>query len=192
VRRCAAGDAEAWRTLVDSYGALIAGLSRRLLHRRMGRASEADVDEIAAEVFLSLLRRDRLLLRRFDPRYRLSTYLGVLCRTEVSRWLRRRVREPLSIDTTAAAQGGSVEPDPAAGLLEAERAAAVEALRAALEELSERDRLLLTLRYLDGLDYRAIAEALGLNEQSVGQFLTRAKARLARRIPHVERWLGLP
>jgi RNA polymerase sigma factor (sigma-70 family) len=174
---------------VDAYGGLIAGLSRRLLQRRLGRAGESEVDEIAAEVFLSLLRRDRLLLRRYDPRYRLSTYLGVLCRTEVSRWMRRRSREPLSLEETGPVRGAVVEPDPAAGLLEAERRAALEALRAALEELGERDRLLLTLRYLDGLEYRAIAQALGIHEQSVGQFLTRAKTRLARRIPHLQRWL---
>ena len=54
---------------------------------------------------------------------------------------------------------------------------------------AERDRLLLTLRYLDGLDYRTIGATLGVNPESVGQFLHRAKSRLARLVPHLQRWV---
>ena len=81
VARCANGDRAAWEAFVDGYGPLIAALVRRMLHRRTGRARDADVDEIGAEVFLALVRRDRILLKRYDPRYRLSTYLGVICRS---------------------------------------------------------------------------------------------------------------
>ncbi len=66
-----------------------------------------------------------------------------------------------------------------------ERAAALVTLRTALDALPARDRLLLTLRYLEGLDYRAIAKALGLSPDSVGQLLHRAKERLALRLPQL-------
>ena len=51
------------------------------------------------------------------------------------------------------------------------------ALRAAMRHLPERDRLLLALR-AQGLSYREMASAAGVNETSVGQFLARA----------IERW----
>ena len=53
------------------------------------------------------------------------------------------------------------------------------ALRASMRQLPERDRLLLALR-AQGLSYREMAAAAGVNETSVGQFLARAIERWAR------------
>ncbi len=184
VRRCAEGDRDAWATFVARFGPLVVALARRMLARRVRHAGDADVDEIAADVFLALLRRDRVLLRRYDPRFRVSTYLGVICRTEVNRFLRRGGARP-----TVPLPAGSASDPPAAGpgplerLAAEERADALRALRQALAEMPERDRLLLTLRYLEGLDYRAIGAAVGLPADSVGQALHRAKRRLARAVP---------
>lgn len=47
-------------------------------------------------------------------------------------------------------------------------------VRAALDKILERDRNLLLLR-AEGLSYRELAQALGLNEASVGTLLARAK-----------------
>ncbi len=177
VRRLAAGgdDAQAWKTFVDGYGPLLQGLARRMLSRRAGQAADADVDEIVAEVFLALLRHDRRLLERYDPTYRLSTYLGVLCRTAVLRHLRRRGRDVRTLpvpDEVPETRPSSPE--------RAERAAG---LREALLALPDRDRLLLTLRFLEGLDYASIGLLLDVREGSVGPLLARAKERLAARCP---------
>ena len=184
VARCAAGEREAWSEFVEQYGRLLAALARRMLARRSSVVSESDVDEVVAEVFLALLRRERVLLKRYDSSFRLSTYLGVICRSEVGRFLKRSQRHragPLGVDDAPAEPA----PGPPEVLAQAERAQALAALRAALETLPPRDRLLLTLRYLDGLDYRAIGAALQLNPESVGQLLHRAKERLATRIPQL-------
>jgi RNA polymerase sigma-70 factor, ECF subfamily len=183
VRRCAAGERAAWEEFVAGYGTLLAALARRMLARRLPAVCEADVDEIVSEVFLALLRRGRLLLQRYDPAYRLSTYLGVICRSEVGRLAKRRVRQratSLASEEGLPARSG---PLPLERLAEAERLQALVALRVALEALAPRDRLLLTLRYLEGLDYRAIGLALALNPESVGQLLHRAKERLAEKLP---------
>ncbi len=50
-----------------------------------------------------------------------------------------------------------------------------EAVRAALEEIPERERQLLLLRY-EGYSYQEIARALDLNEGSVGTLLARARS----------------
>lgn len=189
VARCAEGDRAAWEAFVDGYGALLTALARRMLMRRTGRARDADVDEVVAEVFLALVRRDRILLKRYDPRYRLSTYLGVITRTEVLRLLRRGNRLPHDLEDAARVPESPGAGSPVRALQDQERTEAIRGLRAALDELPERDRLLLTMKYLDGSDYRSIGSALGVNPESVGQFLTRAKARLARRVPHLRTFL---
>jgi RNA polymerase sigma-70 factor (ECF subfamily) len=185
VARCAAGEEAAWIAFVERYGVLLAALARRMLLRLVRVASDSDVDEVVAEVFLALLRRERLLLKRYDPTFRVSTYLGVICRSEVGRWARRRGRAaalPLPADDLAPA---STAAGPPQALAAREREAALRAVHTALEALAPRDRLLLSMRFLDGLDYRAIGAALGLNPESVGQLLTRAKARLAEHLPHL-------
>jgi len=189
VARCAEGDRSAWEAFVDRYGPLLAALVRRMLARRTGRARDNDVDEITGEVFLALVRRDRVLLRRYDPTYRLSTYLGVICRTEVLRHLRRSNRLPHDIEEPGRLPERPGTLGPSRTVEDQERTDAILTLRAALHELPERDRVILTLRFLDGLDYRAIGEALDLNPDSVGQFLHRAKRKLAERVPHLAAFL---
>ncbi len=189
VAACAAGERGAWEEFVDRFGPLLTALARRMLARRTGRAKDSDVDDVVADVFLALLRRDRILLKRYDSKYRVSTYLGVICRTEVLRLLRRGNRLPHDLEDAGRVPQRPGAQTPADNLLEEERVAAVQSLRTALAQLAERDRLLLTLRYLDGLDYRAIGATLGVNPESVGQFLHRAKARLAKQVPHLERYL---
>ncbi len=190
VARCASGDRGAWEEFVDRFGPLIKALARRMLARRTGRAKDADVDEIVAEVFLALVRRDRILLHRYNPEYRLSTYLGVICRTEVLRHLRRGNRLPRELEETGYLPQKPGTLGPARTLEDQERTHAIETLRDALRQLPERDRDLLTMKYLDGMDYRAIGEALDVNPESVGQFLHRAKAKLAKLVPHLKTWVA--
>ena len=190
VARCASGDRGAWEAFVDRYGPLIAALVRRMLHRRTGRARDVDVDEVAAEVFLALVRRDRILLKRYDSQYRLSTYLGVICRTEVLRHLRRGNRLPRDLEEPGRLPERDGTLGPARTLEDRERMDAIQSLREALEQLEERDRLLLTMKYLEGMDYRSIGEALDINPESIGQFLHRAKQKLARQVPHLRPFLA--
>jgi len=161
-----------------------------MLARRTGRAADADVDEIVGEIFLALVRRERILLVRYDPRYRVSTYLGVICRTEVLRHLRRGNRVPHSLEETGHLPERSGTLGPARTLEDRERTAAIESLRTALRSLPERDRRLLTMKFLDGMDYRSIGAALDMNPESVGQFLHRAKRKLANQVPHLRTWLA--
>lgn len=174
IRRCADGDESAWSHFVDTQGPRIAGMARRMLHGRTGQAVDADVDEIVSEVFLALLRRDRTLLRRYDPRWRVATWLGVLTRTAVTRLLRRRRRPP-----SEAVAREARDDEPA-------RRDMRRAIREALDGLGARERLLLRLRHLEGLDYAAIAEALGIEPSSVGPLLSRARARLRDTAPDLE------
>lgn len=193
VLACANGDREAWEAFVRGYGPLLRALGRRMLARRTGKASDADVEEVVSQVFVALCRGERRLLRRYRPEFRLSTYLGVICRTEVGKMLRRKNLPSVATDFADGEPRGD-RADPAAEtpltLLERrERTGAIEEVHRALALLGTRDRLLISLRFIDGQDYGRIAAVLRVAPESVGQLLHRAKQRLARLVPHLAQWV---
>ena len=196
VLACANGDREAWEAFVRGYGPLLRALGRRMLARRTGRAADADVEEVVSQVFVALCRGERRLLRRYRPEFRVSTYLGVICRTEVGKMLRRKALPSVASEF----EGGGVREeraDPAAesplsALEQRERKHALEELHVALAKLGTRDRLLISLRFIDGQDYGRIAAVLRVAPDSVGQLLHRAKQRLARLVPHLAQWVDAP
>jgi len=78
----------------------------------------------------------------------------------------------------------SREADPAGGVLRAEAESDV---RAALAELPERTRAVLSLRYYDNLDYQTIAETMGLSLGNVKTLIHRGKLALACKLRDRER-----
>jgi len=177
VERCIANEPGAWRVLVDRFAGTVRALGRKYLGLHGVSPESADLDDVVQEVFVALTRKEYHLLRRYDPRYSFKTYLGVITRTEVHRTLRKRRPIPSSEETLEGA-APPLEPSSEA----AEKAEELDALTKALEALPPRDSEVIRLRYLRGLDYRAIAVALGIPEASVGQTLHRAKQRLLEKL----------
>lgn len=138
----------------------------RVLYRMVG----AEADDVAQQVFL-----------------RLHHQLGVAPDTEVAAWLyrvatnlgyntlranhRRQLRTELvgRLDLGVDWDDGDAGPE-----AQVERDQEHQLVRAALARIGGRDARLLVLRY-EGLSYRAVAEALGLAEGSIGTLLARAE-----------------
>lgn len=66
------------------------------------------------------------------------------------------------------------------------RTAEIDALKRGLARLSENDRLLLTMKYFDGLSDEEIAARLGVAKASVRTYLMRARNRLCQRLKEDE------
>lgn len=66
------------------------------------------------------------------------------------------------------------------------RMAEIDALKRGLARLSESDRLLLTMKYFDGLSDEEIAARLGVAKASVRTYLMRARNRLCQRLKEDE------
>ena len=66
------------------------------------------------------------------------------------------------------------------------RMAEIDALKRGLARLSENDRLLLTMKYFDGLSDEEIAARLGVAKASVRTYLMRARHRLCQRLKEDE------
>ena len=171
--RCIARQPGAWREFVDLYAPTVKALARRYLRLHGHYPDESVLEDMLQDVMLALTRNDYKLLRNYDSTYAFKTYLGVVTRTEVHRLLRKkRPQLGASEELEAAAPVGA----DASGA--AEESETVEILEAALERLPERDSTILKLRFMREMDYRQIAEALGMPEGSVGQTLHRAKQKL--------------
>ncbi|HMS03100.1 MAG TPA: sigma-70 family RNA polymerase sigma factor [Gemmatimonadaceae bacterium] len=137
----------------------------RYLTRRLGDRDWAE--EIAQETFLRALRQESIV----SERSWLFAVATNLVRDDARRAERQRARLAL---LAAEERDRVVEPERTAAEAAEERALA----RAALDALSEKDRLALLMRE-EGLDYDEIAAALDIARSSVGTTLSRARRRLA-------------
>jgi RNA polymerase sigma-70 factor (ECF subfamily) len=135
----------------------------RLLYRRTGDRDRAE--DLAQEVFVRALETPPA-----NPRPWLFAVALNLARDDG----RRGIRQGRRLEALRAESDGAAAPAPDAELEREERLAAV---RAALGQLSEKDREALLLK-AEGFRYAEIASALGLAQGAVGTTLARARRRL--------------
>jgi RNA polymerase sigma-70 factor (ECF subfamily) len=166
VERARRGDAAAYEELVRIYQG-IAFRTAYLLTR-----SAADAEEAAQDGFVKAYRA----LGRFRSGSPFRPWLLKIVANEARN--RRRSagrREQLVLRAAAGAASGDAAPSPEAALVSAERR---DALFAALDRLPERDRLVLTCRYLLDLSEEECAAALRCRRGTVKSRLSRALERL--------------
>jgi RNA polymerase sigma-70 factor, ECF subfamily len=163
VERCRAGDDDAFSELVDRYKDLVYAIVTRLV------ADRSQADDLAQEVFLKVHRG----LPYFRGDARLSTWIYRIVSNVCFEARGRRVPEtPLDRGPDRAA----IEPaaiDTAFGDLEMR-----DRLEKAIAQLPDQQRLLVAAHYLKGVQYEALAEALGIPLGTVKTHLHRAKRRL--------------
>jgi RNA polymerase sigma factor (sigma-70 family) len=128
----------------------------------------ADLDDIAQEVFLRLLRYERAELVE-DPR----AYLYKMAANVAAEWaIRARIRFPHEEKWLAELTTGST-PDE-----DAERDQTQEHLEQAIQRLPARQREMLKLHFAEGLEYTEIARRVGSTQRAVKRQLIRSYARL--------------
>ena len=175
VRACIARGTGAWDEIVERFGPAVHDAARFTLRRVLGSTQEEDVDNVVQGVFLGLCDKDFHRLRLFQGRSTLRTWLTSVTSRFALNYIRTEKRK------------GSLKfmrlDDSAADLQERETLAALppderERLFRAMEQMPERDRLLLKLLYFDGLSYKSIAEMLAMPLNSISPVLLRAKESL--------------
>lgn len=155
LRRAADGDEEAWRHLIEAYAGRVFALVKSQCH-------DAELaEEITQSTFCTIVSKlaSYTELGRFEP------WLFRIAMNRLRDEMRRRVRHarPVESDTLAALAGGgdvSVPPD----------REDLGALTRALQQLSEADNRVVTLRHLAGMSFRQIADLL---EEPLGTVLAR-------------------
>jgi RNA polymerase sigma-70 factor (ECF subfamily) len=170
--RVAAGDSEAFASVVESHQERLLRLCERLL----GDAEEAR--DAAQEVFLKTYRKAAEL----KPQGQVYTWLyRVAINHCFNRLRRRRLVRFLRFETgPEESDAPAFDPpdpgtDPAAALEARQR---WQATRQAIARLPDNQRAVLILARFEGLSYRQIAEVLGITEGAVESRLVRAMRRM--------------
>ena len=157
------GDPEAARALTLRLAPMALRVAARML------ADRAEAEDVAQEAMLRLW--------RVAPDWRqgeakVSTWLYRVTSNLCTDRLRRRGRS-VALDAVAEPEDG--RPGAVAGLIEADRAAALEA---ALAALPDRQRQAVVLRHLEGLTNPEIAEIMEIGVEAVESLTARGKRAL--------------
>jgi RNA polymerase sigma-70 factor (ECF subfamily) len=169
LEHCLSGDQAAWSALVERYGPTISQLARIVLRSLRRPGAEWEIDEVKAGVLEMLVAHDCRVLRSFRWQCSFETWLRVLVRTVSIRMIRRKTPDLVDSPRPDAA------PQPFERLLSDELQTAV---RRALDELPARDRLVLTMFFIDGLSYQQIASQAGLPMGTIATVISRSRLRL--------------
>ena len=160
--RVSAGDARAFRGLVDRHLPTVLAIARRMLR------DDAEAEDVAQEALLRLWRNAAAL---------------ELGEAGVRPWLRRvvanlsidRARAKRSTTTTDAVPEGSEPANQVRQVAERELGVRVDA---ALQALPERQRLALTLFHYEGMSQIEVGDAMGISDEAVESLLARARRTL--------------
>jgi len=174
IERAQRGDHEAFAALLQRHQRRVFSLVANLLRR------PAEVEDIAQQVFLKVY----LALPRFDSRAAFSTWLHRIVVNECYDHMRRQraqkagpgsevaMNDPSELERLAGA-GGEADPEEVA-----RRAELRSLLERLFQHLPAEDRLLLTLRELEGFSVNEIAAVTTMNPNTVKIRLFRARKRL--------------
>lgn len=159
---CVRGNHEAWRSLHLRYYPVTMVFLRKL------GVGEADLEDASQEVFLQMHR----YLPRFRGNAQLKTWLYRLCITQ-ARQVRRRRRMGDALRSWFSLRPEVVNPSSAGFCEESAR----RRMLAALETLSEGERVAVVLYDLEGLPGRQVAEILRCKEATLWRRLHYARKR---------------
>jgi RNA polymerase sigma-70 factor (ECF subfamily) len=171
--RVTAGEAQAFRALVDRHLPTVLAIGRRMLR------DDAEAEDVAQETLLRLWRNAGGL---------------ELGEGGVRPWL-RRVAANLCIDRVRARRNTSLgdalpeESEPETQMQQiAERELAMR-VDAALKALPERQRLALTLFHYEGMSQIEVGDVMGISDEAVESLLARARRTL--KVSLKDEWRGL-
>ncbi|GIQ61770.1 sigma-70 family RNA polymerase sigma factor [Paenibacillus cisolokensis] len=170
-------DSQIVREIKDGNVQLFAELMKRYQRKifvfiyRMLKSSHLEMmaEDLCAETFYKAYRSLRSF-RELDASF--STWLYTIARNTVLSELRKQKNGTLSLDEAGLSPAAPPEYVPEQSLLRSERASMV---RAAINNLPEKQRTALILREYEQMDYQEIAAILGQTVSSVKSLLFRAR-----------------
>jgi RNA polymerase sigma-70 factor, ECF subfamily len=172
------GDADAFSVLVERHHRRLLGLAQSVVTRR------ELAEEVVQETWLAVIRG----LDGFEGRSSLQTWIYRIClnraRTAMGKEYRTAVFDAQDSDaestwfTPGGAWATPVEPWPDAADARLDAAALVPRLREAIFQLPESQRLVVTLRDVEGLSCSEVCDVLSISEANERVLLHRGRNRL--------------
>ncbi len=165
-RRVQEGEPECFGILMERYEPKMMRYLTRFTRNR------EDVRDIAQEVFIKVYRN----IQSFDWEQRFSPWIYRIAHNEAINNIKKKVREPMQFfDPEMLFPHPVAEESPQN---DAERAELKKILEECMEDLDEKYKEVLELRYFEDMDYKDIAEVLKIPVVTVGVRLNRGKAKL--------------
>jgi RNA polymerase sigma-70 factor, ECF subfamily len=172
LQRCLARKPRAWEDFVDRYMGLVVHVVNHSAQSRSLRLTPEDREDLAAQVFLNIVREDMAILRHFRGESSLATYLTVIARRiVVHEMLKQKSHSSLGNHNSSqavAAEGSESE----------QRVSDREQVERLLAELDGAEARVVRMYHLEGKSYQEISSAVGMPENSVGPTLSRARRKM--------------
>lgn len=161
------GDLDAFNSLISLHRGKIFAMIQNMLH------NQADAWDLTQEVFIKAWRA----LPKFEARAKFSTWLYRIAHNVVYDWMRKKKITSAGEFDDAILTDASIEPSarttprasvaPDTALVNSELAVKI---NAAMEKISPEHRQVITLREIEGYDYKEIADIM---ESSIGTVMSR-------------------
>jgi RNA polymerase sigma-70 factor (ECF subfamily) len=173
-RRAGSGEAEAFGVLYDRY---VDAVYRYVFYRVR---NEAEAEDVTSEVFMRALRA----IPKYEPRQAFLAWLYRIARNAViDRSRRLGARQQVSFEDALAHPNADQIVNPDSALLAGSDASVV---RAAMRQLTPLQQEILVLRYVEGLDTKAISRLVGKRDGTIRGIEFRALSALRTLIPSRE------
>lgn len=170
IKRCLAHAPRAWEDFVDRFLGLVLHVINHSAQSRSVKLTDQDREDLAADVFLTIIEDDLGILRKFRGESSLATYLTVVARRVVIRELLKR-KSGVSLQDVpepATRREGSSE----------ERINSRDEVEKLLRTLHGPEADVVRMYHLEGKSYQEISTRVGMPENSIGPTLSRARAKL--------------
>lgn len=167
---CLAHKDKAWEDFVDRYTGLVLHVINHCAQSRSLMLSNADREDLAAEILLTVIRDDYRVLRDFRGQASLSTYLTVIARrVAVAQLLKQNQAVPLdAMPAEEAAKADRFE----------QRITDQEEVQRLIGQLEDSEASVVRMYHLEGKTYQEISRTTGMPTNSVGPLLSRAREKL--------------
>lgn len=181
IDRCLSHKPHAWEDFVDRFMGLVVHVVNHTAQGRSIRLSQADREDLVAEVFLTLVDNDLAVLRHFRSESSLATYLTVVARRIVVRTLVSAPANVAPLSDGETADGETADGETTSGGDMESRIEDREEVAQLLSTLAGDEAEAVRMYHLEGKSYLEISLATGMAENSVGPVLSRARAKLRHR-----------
>lgn len=171
LNQCLAHEPQSWERFVERFLGLVVHVINHTAHARALRVEPQDVEDLASEVFLTILSDDFNILRRFRGDSSLATYLTVIARRVVVRELLKRRTTTTLHDKHDEELSRDTADDELLNRDEVEQL---------ISHLDEREASIVKMYYLEGKSYEQIGDKMSMPSNSVGPTISRARAKMRR------------
>jgi RNA polymerase sigma-70 factor (ECF subfamily) len=170
LHRCLNHQLGAWNDFVDRYLGLFYHVVHHTAHLRSVPLTPEDVEDVVAEILLTMVANDYAVFRQFRGQSSLATYLTVIARRICVHELAKRASgQELAQANHRRHRHEDMPPKAQVGL------EGLEEIQRILRRLPTRERQVVRLFYLEGRSYEEISTELGIPVNSIGPILSRAR-----------------